>query len=111
MISRNTSTSGFVISNPNASVVVKYTWFGDSDLNGSVDGSDYALIDTGFTSGGTLGGWVFGDYDYSGAIDSSDYALIDTGFISQSGVLPEPTTLGLLGLGTITALRRRRQVC
>ncbi|MGC4005088.1 MAG: hypothetical protein QM811_19030 [Pirellulales bacterium] len=83
-----TSTSGYTIPSPTTSVIVKLPWFGDSDLSGTVDGSDYALIDTGFTSGGSLGGWVFGDYDYSGTVDSSDYALIDTGFISQSGTLP-----------------------
>ncbi len=104
-----TSLSGFA-SVPVDSVLVKYTWFGDSNLDGVVDASDYALIDTGFTSGGTLGGWVFGDLDYSGTIDSSDYALIDTGFISQSGVLPEPGAIGLVGLGALF-LKRRRMIC
>ncbi len=103
-----TEISGFTIASPTSSVLVKYTWFGDSNLDGVVDGSDYALIDTGFTAGGTLGGWVFGDYDYSGVIDGSDYALIDTGFISQTGALPEPATLGILGLGAMSILRRRR---
>ncbi len=82
-----TEISGYAIPNPGSSVLVKYTWFGDSNLDGTVDGSDYALIDTGFTSGNSLGGWVFGDYDYNGLVDSSDYALIDTGFISQTGFL------------------------
>ncbi len=104
-----TSLSGFTVPNPTASVLVKYTRFGDSNLDGVVDGSDYALIDTGFTSGGTLGGWVFGDYDYSGTVDGSDYALIDTGFISQTGALPEPTIIGLLGLGSMGMLRRRNR--
>ncbi len=103
-----TEISGLAIPSPTSSILVKYTWFGDSNLDGVVDGSDYALIDTGFTAGGALGGWVFGDYDYSGTIDGSDYALIDTGFISQTGALPEPTTLGLLGLGAMGMLRRRR---
>ncbi len=105
-----TSLSDFVIPHPESSTLVKYTWFGDSNLDGVVDSSDYALIDTGFTAGGTLGGWVFGDYDYSGTVDSSDYALIDTGFVSQSGVLPEPAMLGLIGLaflGLKTRVRRR----
>ncbi len=104
-----TELSGYAIPNPTSSTLIKFTWFGDSNLDGVVDGSDYALIDTGFTSGGTLSGWVFGDYDYSGVVDASDYALIDTGFISQTGALPEPTTLGLLGLGAMGMLRRRRQ--
>ncbi len=68
-----------------SSVIVRYTWLGDSDLNGIVDGSDYALIDTGFSSHDNR--WVFGDYDYSGDVDGSDYALIDTGLVSQTVVL------------------------
>ncbi len=103
-----TSLSGYVFPNPSSSVLVKYTWFGDSNLDGLVDGSDYALIDTGSTAGGTLTGWVFGDYDYSGAIDQSDYALIDTGFISQSGMLPEPSVFGLVLLGAGLITRRTR---
>ncbi len=81
-----TSLSSFTDFSAN-SVIIKFTWFGDSDLSGMIDGSDYALIDTGFTSGGSLTGWVFGDYDFNNIIDSSDYALIDTGFISQNTLL------------------------
>ncbi len=72
---------------PAQSVLVKFTWFGDADLSGSVDGSDYALIDTGFGSNGTLTGWVFGNFDYGSSVDGSDYALIDTGLLSQTSVL------------------------
>ncbi len=103
-----TTLSGFTDFSAD-SVLVKYTWFGDSNLDGAVDGSDYALIDTGFTSGGALTGWVFGDYDYNGLVDGSDYALIDTGFLSQSGVLPEPASLSLLGLSAFALLRRRHR--
>ncbi len=102
-----TSTSGYNLI-PVDSVIVKYTWFGDSNLDGVVDGSDYALIDTGFTSGGALGSWLFGDYDYNGAVDGSDYALIDTGFLSQTGSLPEPSILGVIGLAAAGLSQRRR---
>ncbi len=102
-----TETSGVAV--PADSVIVKYTWFGDSNLDGVVDGSDYALIDTGLGSNGTLGGWVFGDYDYSGTIDGSDYALIDTGLLSQSGALPEPTSmLGIAIMGYVLKRSRRQ---
>ncbi|MBC7784239.1 MAG: PEP-CTERM sorting domain-containing protein, partial [Burkholderiales bacterium] len=42
-------------------------------------------------------------------INGSDYALIDTGFSSQTGPLPEPAMLSLLGLGAMGMLRRRRR--
>ncbi|MBC7785428.1 MAG: S8 family serine peptidase [Burkholderiales bacterium] len=74
--------SGYILPNPQTSVLVKYTWRGDTNLTQSIDGSDYALADTGFTGGGT--GWFYGDVNYDGVINGSDYALIDTGFSSQS---------------------------
>ncbi len=70
---------------PFKSVIVTYTWFGDANLDGMVDGQDTALVDTGFTSGGQLSSWVFGDFDLSGETTGSDYALLDTGLISQTG--------------------------
>ncbi|MBC7784126.1 MAG: autotransporter-associated beta strand repeat-containing protein [Burkholderiales bacterium] len=102
-----TTLSGFALANPTQSVLVKYTWRGDTNLDGVVNGSDYALADTGFSGGGT--GWFYGDVNYDGVINGSDYALIDTGFSSQTGPLPEPAMLSLLGLGAMGMLRRRRR--
>ncbi len=67
------------------SILVKYTFYGDSDLSGVVDGSDYAAIDNGFNFG--LSGWINGDFDYSSSIDGNDYAYIDNAFNFQSGTL------------------------
>ncbi|MBC7782461.1 MAG: hypothetical protein H7144_01370 [Burkholderiales bacterium] len=70
---------------PLQSIVVKYTWRGDTNLDGRVSGSDFALADTGFSAGGL--GWFYGDVNYDGVTNGSDYALMDTGFSSQTGVL------------------------
>ncbi len=110
-------------------LLVKYTYFGDADLSGSVDTStDFDLYITGLTSGGSQGGWLYGDFDYSGTVDSStDFDLYITGLTSQSGTLlttgsgsnlvqavPEPGTVGLLAAGFfgggIALLRRRRML-
>jgi hypothetical protein len=64
-------------------VLVKYTYYGDADLNGRVDGTDYSLIDTGFASHGSKTGWQNGDFNDDGKIDGSDYSLIDNAFNSQ----------------------------
>ena len=96
------------------SVLVKYTYYGDADLSGIVDGTDYALIDNGFNAG--LLGWLNGDFDYSGTIDGTDYALIDNAFNAQGGALghsplaavPEPSALALLGAGMLVGAYRLR---
>jgi hypothetical protein len=66
-------------------VLVKYTWYGDTDLNGKVNFDDYVRIDNGFNS--HLTGWFNGDFDYSGAVNFDDYVLIDLAFNTQSGTL------------------------
>jgi guanyl-specific ribonuclease Sa len=66
-------------------VLVKFTYFGDADLNGIVDDTDYFLINTGYLGG--LSGWVNGDFDYSAAVDDTDYFLLNTAFLSQGTAL------------------------
>jgi hypothetical protein len=66
-------------------VLVKYTWYGDTDLNGVVDFDDYVRTDAGFNAGRT--GWLNGDFDLNGSIDFDDYVLIDLGFNTQTGDL------------------------
>ena len=71
----------------NNDVLVKYTYYGDADLNGSVNGADYAQIDHGF--GAHLTGWSNGDFNYDGVVDGSDYSLIDNTFnqLAATGAL------------------------
>jgi autotransporter-associated beta strand protein len=120
--------------NPGGSdVLVKYTWFGDANLDGVVDGSDYSLIDAGYASqqpgftGTVLSGWSNGDFNYDGVIDGSDYALIDNAFNNQGqslsssalvaatasvvspAAVPEPVSLGTIALATYGLVTRRRR--
>ncbi len=59
-------------------VLIKYTFVGDANLDGKVDGSDYSRIDNGFLH--SLTGWSNGDFNYDGKVNSSDYTLIDNCF-------------------------------
>jgi alpha-amylase len=69
--------------------IIDYTYFGDANLDGQVDGSDYTLIDNGFND--KLTGWHNGDFNDDGVIDGSDYTLIDNAFNMQGapGVSPQ----------------------
>ncbi|WP_428938044.1 autotransporter-associated beta strand repeat-containing protein [Fontivita pretiosa] len=85
-----TSFSGETLSGNE--LLVKFTYFGDADLSGTIDATDYSLIDNGYVN--SLTGWINGDFDYSGVIDATDYALIDNAYVNQSGALAEALIAG-----------------
>jgi hypothetical protein len=66
-------------------VLLKYTYYGDTDFSGAVNFDDYAKLDLGFNT--NRSGWANGDFDASGVINFDDYALIDLAFNSQIEVL------------------------
>jgi autotransporter-associated beta strand protein len=106
-------------------VLIKYTYYGDATLDGSVTSADYTLIDNGFLSHAT--GWQNGDFNYDNVVNGSDYTLIDNAFNTQGALIasqiasptaqvaggasavPEPTSLGLLTLGAMGILGRRNR--
>jgi hypothetical protein len=79
-------------------LLVKYTYYGDALLTGSVTALDYTQIDNGYNEdqsyleqnpGGTAlpaTGWYNGDFNYDGTINGDDYTLIDNAFNSQGSV-------------------------
>ena len=113
----------------NSDVLAKYTYYGDTNLDGKVDGSDYSRIDSGFLTHAT--GWFNGDFNYDGTINGSDYTLIDNAFNTQGASLstlianplavptsqlgsvgasvPEPSAGFVLAVGSIGLLQRRRR--
>jgi len=107
-------------------VLVKYTYYGDTNLDGVVDGTDYSRIDNAFTnnqnsSNPKLTGWFNGDFNYDGIINGSDYALIDNAFNQQGASLasavataqiggtsvPEPACFGAIAVAAALLGRRR----
>jgi fibronectin-binding autotransporter adhesin len=117
------------VSTTSTDVLVKYTYYGDANLDGSVNGADYQQIDLGF--GSHLTGWSNGDFNYDGVVDGSDFSLIDNTFnqINASGAsplaliassadlvaspattqIPEPTTISVLALGAMGLMSRRHR--
>jgi hypothetical protein len=63
-------------------IVIKYTYAGDSTLDGLIDATDFGMIDNYFQFPGTAG-YGNGDFNYDGTIDAADYGLIDNSFQLQ----------------------------
>ncbi len=108
------------------SVMVKRTWNGDANVDGVVDAMDYFQIDMGYRYDNTnhtanpANPYYNGDFNGDGKVNADDYYMIDQAFMHQTGPLsvgsplgavavPEPSTLGLLALGAIGLLARRRR--
>jgi hypothetical protein len=66
-------------------VLVKYTYYGDTDFNGVVNFDDYSRTDAGFN--GNRSGWINGDFDGNGVVNFDDYSLIDLAFNTQGAAL------------------------
>jgi autotransporter-associated beta strand protein len=94
-------------------VLVKFTWQGDADLNGTVDADDLTLwIDGYYLQGSMAVSWISGDFDYNGVVDADDLTLFINGYYGQSGTLSalstmtgvSPLTLGVSGsMGAVGA--------
>jgi len=113
-------------------IEVLYTLQGDVDLNRIVNGVDFGILAANFNKSVT--GWDQGDFNYDNIVNgidfaqlaanfnkgasgaaagatAADYAALDS-FAAANGLLadvPEPATLGLLGVAAVSTLSRRRR--
>jgi hypothetical protein len=61
-----------------SSIVGKYTYFGDMNLDGQVSGDDYTVIDANLSTTPPAGlAWLAGDANLDGTITGDDYTVID----------------------------------
>ena len=107
-------------------VLVKYTWGGDADLNGELNGDDYFYLDSNILAnqaGANNASFHNGDFDYNGELNGDDYFILDSNILFASGqimagsgaggsgfaAVPEPASLGmLLAAAGFASTRRRR---
>jgi hypothetical protein len=97
-----------------------YTYGGDANLDGKINVDDFGRIDSSVGNG--LSGWFNGDFNYDGKIDIDDYGIIAVNIFiqgaplstastiaSSAGAVPEPAEIGLLAIGAMALLARRRR--
>jgi hypothetical protein len=68
------------------SVLVKYTYGGDANLDGQITGDDYSAIDFNILTPGSIG-FCNGDFNYDGLVTGDDYSTIDFNLLAQAGPL------------------------
>ncbi len=67
----------------NTAVLVKYTWYGDTNLSGSVDITDLGRLATNWQQSSRR--WIHGDFSYDQMIDITDLGRLATNW--QQGVI------------------------
>lgn len=97
---------------PTSSIDIKYVYYGDANLDGTVNSTDFNAFVAGYGATST-GVWSGGDFDYDGKVNTLDFNRLAGNFgqtlaaPALGSVVPEPTTLSIVLLGGI-AMRRRR---
>ena len=120
-----------------SSILIKYTRGADATLDGLVDNNDVTIVGGEFNNPNS-GQWFLGDFDYSGACDNNDVTALGGLFnpgappyspaqlsaqfgiafaqafaagqaMDLSAAVPEPASIGMLGLGGLGLLARRRR--
>jgi autotransporter-associated beta strand protein len=103
-------------------VLARLTRVGDANLDGVVDFADFQRLQLGFGRSGAT--WSSGDFNYDGAVDRMDVGLlyfnygesVPTTFDlpATAGAVdgvPEPASLGLIGVAASVIGHRRRARC
>jgi fibronectin-binding autotransporter adhesin len=108
------------VDNGTSKVTVGYVYYGDGDVSGSVDLTDFTFLAANFNKvGGAT--WLQGDYNYDGNVDLTDFTFLASNFnkslplaaSAASGigsVVPEPASMIsiLAAAGAVMMKRRRR---
>jgi fibronectin-binding autotransporter adhesin len=114
-------------------IEIMYTLLGDANLDGKVNGADFAIMAANFNQGGKV--WDQGDFNYDGNVNGADFTLLAKNFnqsATQSAVgaadlaaleafaaangislttssVPEPASVALMVVAGLGILKRRRR--
>jgi autotransporter-associated beta strand protein len=122
---------GVVAGLASGQIEVAYAIYGDTNLDGVVNGTDFGVLAANF--GQQVSAWDKGDFNYDGVVNGTDFGLLSVNFgqetngadivlpasdwtaldafAAANGLLadvPEPGSLGLLAFSSIGVLARRR---
>jgi hypothetical protein len=93
------------------SLLLRYVYYGDANVDGSVNTVDFNILASNF--GGAGRQWYQADFNFDSTITTIDFNLLASNFAltlpsdDLGGVIPEPASLLWIG-ATAFALRRRR---
>jgi len=94
------------------SISVKYAYYGDANLDGTVNTSDFTAMASHFNA--TSGVWAGGDFNYDGVVNALDFNALASNFGSVlsapvlGSVVPEPVSISAIAMGLTMIVRRRR---
>jgi autotransporter-associated beta strand protein len=111
---------------------IKYTLYGDANLDGVVSGADFTILAENL--GKPASAWDQGDFNYDGVVSGADFTLLVSNlgmnangasvqvlpadfaaidaFAAANGLMadvPEPATASVLAIGLVAILGRRRR--
>jgi hypothetical protein len=103
-------------------VLVRYTRYGDANLDGMINLNDFNRLASSFGTNGKT--WSQGDFNYDGTVNLSDFNLLASNFglaasspdgptpqdwSALAAAVPEPALLGVSIVPGLASMRRRRR--
>ena len=102
-------------------IIVRYTSFGDANLDGKVNALDFNAVATNFGVNNGSNVWSGGDFNYDGTVDTDDFMMLAQNFNAApiaspsldtpvlGSLVTEPGSLSLLAFGIAAMATRRRR--
>ncbi len=73
-------------------IELKYTLYGDANLDGKVDSADFGILADNYGDSGAV--WDQGDFNYDGNVDSADFGLLALNYGQSDGSNADVVTAG-----------------